>query len=80
MSLEQNKALVRRFVEEVQCQHNLAALDELFGPDFVDHSGMSSPPTLEGYARVLHHDVHCLPRYALCHSPADRRRRQGAHP
>jgi steroid delta-isomerase-like uncharacterized protein len=48
MSLEQNKALVRRFVDEVQCQHNLAALDELFSPDFVDHSGMTNPPTLEG--------------------------------
>ena len=48
MSLEENKALVRRFVEEVQCQHNLAALDELFSPDFVDHSGMTNPPTLEG--------------------------------
>jgi len=48
MSLEENKALVRRFVEEVQCQHNLAALDELFSSDFVDHSGMTDPPTLEG--------------------------------
>ena len=48
MSLEQNKALVRRFVEVVQCQHNLAALDELFSHDFVDHSGMTDPPTLEG--------------------------------
>jgi steroid delta-isomerase-like uncharacterized protein len=48
MSLEQNKALVRRFVDEVQCQHDLAALDELFSPDFVDHSGMTNPPTLEG--------------------------------
>jgi len=48
MSLQENKALVRRFVEEVQNQHNLAALDELFSPDFVDHSGMTSPPNLEG--------------------------------
>ena len=48
MSLEENKALIRRFVEEVQCQHNLAALDELFSPDFVDHIGMTNPPTLEG--------------------------------
>jgi steroid delta-isomerase-like uncharacterized protein len=48
MSLQENKALVRRFVEEVQNQHNLAALDELFSPDFVDHSGMTNPPTLEG--------------------------------
>jgi steroid delta-isomerase-like uncharacterized protein len=48
MSLEENKALVRRFVEEVQNQHNLAAIDELFSPDFVDHSGMAAPPYVEG--------------------------------
>jgi len=46
MSLEENKALVRRFVEEVQCQHNLAAIDELLAPDFVDHSS----PGAEGRA------------------------------
>jgi steroid delta-isomerase-like uncharacterized protein len=48
MSLPENKALVLRFVEEVQCEHNLAALDDLLSPDFVDHSGLSNPPTLEG--------------------------------
>lgn len=48
MSLQENKALVRRFVEEVQNQHNLAALDELFSPDMVDHSSMTDPPGLEG--------------------------------
>ena len=32
MSIEENKALVRRWVEEVQCQHNLAAIDELLCP------------------------------------------------
>ena len=53
MSLQENKAVVRRFVEEVQCQHNLAALDELFSPDFVDRSGMSNPPTLEGSRRLF---------------------------
>ena len=53
MSLQENKAVVRRFVEEVQCQHNLAALDELFSSDFVDHSGMSNPPTLEGSRRLF---------------------------
>lgn len=52
MSLADNKALVRRFVEEVQCQHNLAALSEFFSPDIVDHSGMSNPPNREG-ARAL---------------------------
>ena len=48
MSLEQNKALVRRFVEELQCKHNLALVDEIFSPDFVDHSGISTPPDREG--------------------------------
>jgi predicted ester cyclase len=48
MSLQENKALVRRFVEEMQNQHDLAALDEFFSPDFVDHGGMANPPNLEG--------------------------------
>ena len=46
MSLQENKALVRRFVEEVQNHHNLAALDELLSPDFIDHSGTTNPPNL----------------------------------
>jgi steroid delta-isomerase-like uncharacterized protein len=53
MSLEENKALVRRFVEEVQCRHNLAALDELYSPDFVDRSGMTDPPNLESVRRFF---------------------------
>jgi steroid delta-isomerase-like uncharacterized protein len=53
MSLEENKALVRRFVDEVQCQHNLAAMDELYSPDFVDRSGMTDPPNLESARRFF---------------------------
>jgi steroid delta-isomerase-like uncharacterized protein len=45
MSLEENKAIVLRFVDEVQCQHYLATVDELFSADFVNHSG---PPDLRG--------------------------------
>ena len=52
MSLEENKAVVRRFVEEVQCRHNLAAVDELFSPHMIDYSGASDPPTRDG-ARQL---------------------------
>ncbi len=49
MSTEKNKAIIRRFVEEVQNLHNIGALEELFSPDFTDHSGLSSlPPTLDG--------------------------------
>lgn len=48
MSLEENKALVRRFVEQVENHHDLDVIDELFSPDFVDHSGLSSSPGIEG--------------------------------
>lgn len=36
MSLEKNKAIVRRFVEEFN-KRNLAIIDELASPDYVDH-------------------------------------------
>lgn len=52
MSLQENKALVQRFVQQVQNQHDLDALDEIFSSDFVDYGGMSKPPTREG-ARIL---------------------------
>jgi predicted SnoaL-like aldol condensation-catalyzing enzyme len=34
---EKNKALVRRFIEEVYNRGNLDTADELLAPDFVDH-------------------------------------------
>ena len=38
MSVEENnKALVRRFVEEVLNGGNLDAIDELMAPDYLDH-------------------------------------------
>ncbi len=37
MSAEENKAILRRFYEEVFNQKNLAALDEATAPTFVDH-------------------------------------------
>jgi steroid delta-isomerase-like uncharacterized protein len=38
MSLEDNKALVRRTFEEVWMQGNLAAVDQLFAPDYIMHN------------------------------------------
>lgn len=46
MSIEQNKALVRRYVEEVLNQKNLAIVNELFATTFVDHD--SSMPEAKG--------------------------------
>ncbi len=37
MSTEENKALVRRFIH-AQWEKNLAALEEMMAPDFIDHS------------------------------------------
>jgi steroid delta-isomerase-like uncharacterized protein len=42
MSEEQNKAMVRRFVEEVFNRGNISAADELLAPDFVEHEEL--PP------------------------------------
>ena len=53
MSLEENKALVRRFLEE-QAKGNLNVIDELLSPDFVDRSllpGQGS--TLEDFKRSV---------------------------
>ncbi|MEA3338149.1 MAG: ester cyclase [Chloroflexota bacterium] len=48
MSPEQNKAVVRRFVEVIQNQHKLEALVEFFSQDFFDYGGMTDPPNIEG--------------------------------
>ena len=45
MSIESNKAVARRFLEEVFGQGNLAVADEIVAPDHVDH-GPGTPPGL----------------------------------
>ena len=53
MSAEENKALVRRFVDEVQSAGNIDAIDELCSPEFVNHSAPSGmPPNREGVKQV----------------------------
>jgi steroid delta-isomerase-like uncharacterized protein len=45
MSAEENKALVRRFVDEVQSAGNIDAIDELCSPEFVNHSAPPGVPS-----------------------------------
>ena len=45
MSTEENKALVRRFVDEVQSRGNIDALDEICSPEFVNHSAPPGVPS-----------------------------------
>ncbi len=50
MGLEENKAVVRRFVEEVQSQHRLELVDELLAPDFLTVVPTGMPPAPRGTA------------------------------
>lgn len=46
MSVEENKALIRRLYDEVFVRCNLDVVDELIGPEFVGHELL--PGTLCG--------------------------------
>ena len=52
MSTEQNKAVVRRFVEEVLNKGNLALTGELFASDYTNY-GFGPPFGREGFAAVI---------------------------
>ena len=57
MSVEQNKLLVQRYVEQVVNEQNLGAIDEFFAPDYVCH--MPGSPTMDrdgirGFFSMLH--------------------------
>jgi predicted ester cyclase len=54
MGTEENKASGRRFIEEVINRGNVAVIDELTDPSFVDHSIRPGvPPTMEGLKGFL---------------------------
>lgn len=48
MTIEENKALVRQFYEEID-KGNLEAMDELVGEDYLDHN----PPPFPGLFQTL---------------------------
>jgi ketosteroid isomerase-like protein len=80
VSTEANKALVRRFYEEID-KGNLAAMDDLVAEDYIDHS----PPPFPGLSLVragLKQAFEILGRdtWPAPHRGADRRGRQGCHP
>jgi len=53
VSVEENKALVRRFLEE-QARGNLGVIDELLSPDFVDRGLLPGQgPTREDFKRAI---------------------------
>ena len=62
MSAEENKALVRRYFEEIDEQRDVSVLDEFVVPDFIDHN--PSPgfaPDLEGLKQSFLHFLAATP-------------------
>ena len=55
MPTEDNKALVRRFIEEVYTKKHLVAIDELIAPNHIDHSAAAagSPAGPEGTRQLI---------------------------
>jgi steroid delta-isomerase-like uncharacterized protein len=54
MSPEENKAIARRFVEEVQNKGNIGAVDEFLADSFVNHSVPPGlPPDREGVKQLF---------------------------
>jgi serine phosphatase RsbU (regulator of sigma subunit)/predicted ester cyclase len=67
MSVEENKALVRRFLE-AHAKGDLDTLEEMLAPDFVDHNLMpGQQPGREGYLGALteYHAAYSHTRYVI---------------
>jgi len=67
MSIEENKALVRRFLE-AHAKGDLDTLDEMLAPDFVDHNLIpGQQPGREGYLRSFteFHAAYSHTRYVI---------------
>ena len=66
---EQNKALIRRWIEEVQ-KGNLDVMDEVLASDFVDHSLLpGQKPEREGYIQGVAARVCCVLCVLACTIP-----------
>ena len=51
---EENKAILRRAVEEVVNKGNLGLIDEMVASDFVDHTPLPElPPNREGIRQTI---------------------------
>jgi steroid delta-isomerase-like uncharacterized protein len=62
MSLEKNKGLARRYQEEVWGKGDLALIDELLAPDFIDHSLPSGmDPGFAGAKRAVQGALDAFP-------------------
>jgi len=61
MSAETNKAIVRRFFEEVFNKRNLALVDEFVAPNYTNHNSPIQISGLEGAKRTITAELEAFP-------------------
>ena len=62
MSIEDNKAIARRFIEEVFVRRDQGAVDELAAPDFTPHSWATVEPGREALKAAVERSRRACPR------------------
>ena len=77
---EANKALMRRFIDEVWNKGNLAVAEEIFHPEATSPSAPTLPPGAEGVKFIVEDDARRLPRLLDGDHPHRRRGRPGRRP
>ncbi len=65
MSIEQNKQIMRRMIEEIWNQGNLATAEELFAPDHTSPSAPQLPPGADGVKMLVKMFREAMPDYHM---------------
>lgn len=65
MTIEQNKQIMRRMIEEIWNQGNLASADELFAPDHTSPSAPTLPPGSAGVKMLVKMFREAMPDYHM---------------
>ncbi|MGD0611792.1 MAG: ester cyclase [Anaerolineales bacterium] len=61
MTIETNKAIVRRVFEEIFSNKNLSAVEELIAPDYINHNGTLEISGLEGIKKAIEVQFEAFP-------------------
>jgi len=62
MSIEENKALILRFFEEIDARRDVSVIDDFISPEFVDHSPPpGTSPDIDGQRQAFLHFQEATP-------------------
>jgi predicted SnoaL-like aldol condensation-catalyzing enzyme len=61
MSAENNKAIVKRYFEEVFNKRKLELIDEFFAPNYTNHNSLSRVSGPEGVRRMIEAELRAFP-------------------